>query len=85
MGDLPIPRGWLVEPDIEVKIKWCDVQIQEKKSRIVRHRQDIEDLIKGRIIEFEANIMMLEKEVYDLEQKRMRLIPIEVEVEPEKN
>lgn len=61
---------WLVSPDHEIEQKWIDVQIQEKKSRITRYKQDIEDLQKGKILDIECRISMLEKEVHFLSQKR---------------
>jgi hypothetical protein len=73
MSDIPVDGNWLVSPDAEIERKWIDVQIQERKSRIARHKQDMEDLIKGRIVDLEARILMLEKELKELEQKKIRL------------
>jgi len=73
MADLPIEGNWLVDPDNEIKVKWIEVQIQERKSRIARHRQDKEDLIKGKLVDLDARILMLEKELKDLEQQRIRI------------
>ena len=78
MADLQRGSNWLVSPNIEVELKWAEVAIQEKKSRIVRHRQDIEDLKKGAIVDLEAKIMMLEKEVTKLEEQKANLTPINV-------
>jgi hypothetical protein len=62
-------------------MKWIDVAIQERVSRIVRYRQDIEDFHKGRIVELEAKIMMLEKEVAMLQEKKAKGTPVDVEQE----
>lgn len=78
MADLQRGSNWLVSPNIEVELKWAEVAIQEKKSRIIRHRQDIEDLKKGTIVDLEAKIMMLEREVIKLEEQKAALTPINV-------
>lgn len=69
MADLPIVYNDEIEPDNKIEAKWCESQIQEAESRIIRHRQDIEDLVKGKIPQIEGNIMMLEKRKTHLEQK----------------
>ena len=80
MADIGSGQNWLVSPTQEIELKWIDVQIQERKSRVVRHRQDIEDLVKGQIVGLEAKIMMLDREIQELEIKKQRLQPIDVEV-----
>ena len=81
MADLPIEGNWLVSPNVDIKRKWIEVQIQERKSRIARHKQDIEDLMKGKIVDLEARIMMLERELIDLEQQKNKVTIIEVQGE----
>ena len=78
MADLGRGTNWLVSPNIDIELKWAEVAIQEKKSRIIRHRQDIEDLKKGTIVDLEAKIMMLEREVIKLEEQKAALTPINV-------
>ena len=73
MADLGISRNYLVEPNRDVKVKWLEVQIQERKSRCVRLRQDIEDLKRGRIVELEAQIIIAEKELTKLEEDKKLL------------
>ena len=68
MGDLNNQR-WLVDPNKEVEKKWVECQIQERKSKIAKLNQDIEDLLKGRVVELEAQIMMNEMELKSLEEK----------------
>jgi hypothetical protein len=70
MSDLGINKQWLVSPTKEIEDKWREVQIQERVSRIVRYRQDIDDLKKGKILELEAKIMMLEMEVDRLKSEK---------------
>ena len=71
MADLGVPRQeqWLVSPNQEIKDLWKNVRIQEIKSRIVRHKQDIEDLERGKIMDLTARIKMLELELRHLETK----------------
>lgn len=78
MADIPIEGNWLVSPDQEIERKWIEVQIQERKSRIARHKQDIEDLIKGKMVELESRILMLEKELKELESKKNRVTSIDI-------
>ena len=70
MSDLNVNSRWLVSPTKEIEDKWREVQIQERVSRIVRYRQDIDDLKKGKILELEAKIMMLEMEVDRLKSEK---------------
>ena len=69
MADIGVNKQWLVSPTKEIEDMWLTVQIQEKRSRIARHRQDIEDLQKGKLTELNASIKMLEMEVKELEGK----------------
>ena len=73
MADLGTGTRYLVEANRDVKSKWLDVQIQEKKSQIVRIKQDIEDLVKGRIIQLEAALLMLDREILKLESDKKLL------------
>jgi hypothetical protein len=81
LADLQTEGNWLVSPDTDIKRKWIEVQIQERKSRIARHHQDIEDLLKGKVLDLEARIMMLERELSDLEREKQKLTVIEVKKE----
>ena len=67
MADLS-NKNFLVPETNEVKKKWLQCQIQEKKSRITRLNQDIEDLLKGRIVELQATVIMHEKELEKLNE-----------------
>lgn len=70
MGDIGERQQWLVSPTKDIEDKWIEVQIQERRSRIVRYKQDIEDLMKGKITELQAKIMMLELELKEIEARR---------------
>jgi len=70
VADLQVEGNWLVSPSTEIDKKWIEVQIQERKSRIARHKQDMEDLLKGKIVDLEARILMLELELKELEAKK---------------
>ena len=69
MADIPIQGNWLVSPTREIEKKWIEVQIQERKSRIARYKQDKEDLLKGKVVDIDARIMMLEIEEKELTNK----------------
>ena len=73
MADLQVEGNWLVDPTADIKRKWVEVQIQERKSRIARHKQDIEDLKMSKMVELEARILMLDLELKDLESQRNSL------------
>ena len=70
MADIQYEGNWLVSPTTEIERKWIEVQIQERKSRINRHKQDMEDLIKGKLVDLEARILMLDQELKELEAKK---------------
>lgn len=70
MSDLPVPQNWLVSPDSAIEEKWREIQIQERISRLERHKLDIEDLKRGKIKELEIKITMLEKEIEFLKNKQ---------------
>jgi len=80
MADVGTQQQWLVSPDSVVERMWLEVQIQEKKSRIARYKQDIEDLVKGRMVDLQAKIIMLEKEIKALEQHKID-VPVEEDAE----
>jgi len=75
MADIGAPQQWLVSPTKEIEDKWVEVQIQERVSRIARYKQDIEDLKKGRILELEAKILMLELELNEIRARKTAIIP----------
>lgn len=60
---------FLVEPNHSVKILGIQTNIQERKSRIVRLTQDIEDLQLLAIKQKEAEIEMLKLDLIELEKR----------------
>jgi len=71
MSDIGERQQWLVSPTKEIEDKWIEVQIQERISRIARYKQDIEDYKKGRILELEAKIMLLELELKEIRARKI--------------
>lgn len=71
MSDIGERQQWLVSPTKEIEDKWVEVQIQERISRIARYKQDIEDFKKGRILELEAKIMLLELELKEIRARKV--------------
>ena len=77
MADINVKQQYLVSPTKEIEEKWLGVQIQERVSRIARYKQDREDLKKGRILELEAKVMMLEMEMEHLKSQQTLDVPEE--------
>ena len=67
MADKGIQSNALVDPTREMTEMWIKVEIQQKRSIIVRKNQDIEDLQKGRILDLTAQIKLHELEIKKLE------------------
>jgi hypothetical protein len=78
MSDLRVEEMQLVDPTNDIKRKWVEVKIQECRSRKARHQQDMEDLIKGKLVDLEARILMLDLELKKLEQELVHLTVIDV-------
>lgn len=79
MADIPISKNYLVSPTKEIDEMWIQVQIQERKSRIARYNQDIEDLEKGRILDLRARIKMCELEIHKLESELLQSQSLDVD------
>ncbi len=69
MADIKPPQQFLVTETNEVKKKWLQCTLQEKKSQISRLTQDIEDLKQGHLVKLEAHLLMLEKELAFLQNQ----------------
>ena len=63
MADLPIPRRYAVEPNVEVRRLWVDQQIAEKETRVKRLEADAEEIMRAQISRIKADIIMLKREV----------------------
>jgi len=57
----------LVKPSDEVEKRWLMVQIQERKSKIARFKQDIEDIVNGKIVALEAQVLLAQQELQKFE------------------
>ena len=79
MADMGI-RNHLVEPNHDVNILNLQTMIQEKRSRIVRLIQDIEDLELMAIKQKRAEIKMLELDLAELNQRLDTITPTDAEV-----
>ena len=72
MADLGIPQAqWLVPATDSVKQKWLEVKKQEVRSKIARAKQDIDDIMNGRVIGLKAQIEMWELELNKLNQAKI--------------
>lgn len=64
----------------EMKLKWIAARKQECRSKLVHHKQSIEDLVRGKIPEIERQIMGVEQELEQLEyQEKMLQSSVEAE------
>lgn len=77
MADIGSGANWLVSPTAEVEDMWKRKQIQEKKSQVAAAlralsecKQKIEDLQNGVMLDINARIIMLKKEIGFLELER---------------
>ena len=75
----------IVKPSNEVERRWLMVNIQERKSRIARFTQDIEDFMKGKIVALEGQILLAkqEQQKFEIDLKKLDGVTIEVNVTPE--
>lgn len=70
MADLPIPKRYEVQPNVEVLRLHCDQQIAEKETRIKRLEADAEEIMRASIARIKADIIMLKREVAKLYEKK---------------
>jgi transcriptional regulatory protein LevR len=64
-SQLPVPVNQTRETK-EMKLKWLQSAKQERISRIVHLKQNIEDLLKGKIPEIERQMLCAEQELQNL-------------------
>ena len=72
-SNLPVPVEQSKETR-DMKMKWLQVAKQERISKIVHLKQNIEDLLKGKIPEIERQILYSEQELSNLKQAEELLI-----------
>lgn len=73
MADLGTGQHWLVTADAEVEKQWVKVQINERISRIRGTKAAIDDLEKIQKERLTGNLMMLERELKELQIKHHTL------------
>jgi hypothetical protein len=79
MADIGSNR-YLVDPNLKVKVLAKEVEIQDRKSRIVKLKQDIEDLTEMAIKSKQAELEMLELEYQKLNEDLAILKPQDAEI-----
>lgn len=83
MADLPVNKRYDVPVPKSVRLKMQEVKIQEFKSRIVRMRQDIDDLINGQVKKLEGELEMLQKtlKLYEMQYQEIKKQPDVLEID----
>jgi hypothetical protein len=70
MADLPVPREqYLVTPNADVEKLWLKSAIAEKEARVKRLEADKDEIIKSRVLKIEATILMVKREIVELNNK----------------
>lgn len=79
MADLPIPREqFIVSPNADVEKLWIKAAIAEKEARVKRLEVDKEEIIKSQVLKLEATILMLKREIVELNNTLNNTEPIDV-------
>lgn len=79
MADLPVPREqYLVSPNADVEKLWLQSAIAEKEVRLKRLDADKEEIIKSRVLKIEATILMVKREIVELNNQLNNKEPIDV-------
>jgi len=79
MADVPIPReNFLVSPNSDVEKLWLKSAIAEKEARVKRLEVDKEEIIKSQVLKLEATILMLKREIVELNNTLNNMEPIDV-------
>ena len=61
MADLGIPGGCNPVPNVKIHRLWTEQQIAETEVKIKRLEADVEEIIKGHLKKYEAEILMLKR------------------------
>ena len=81
MADLPVPREqFLVTPNADVEKLWIQSAITEKECRVKRLEIDKEEIIKSQVLKIEATILMVKKEIVELNNQLTKKEPIDITV-----
>jgi len=67
MADLPVQKEqYLVSPNADVEKLWLKSAIAEKECRVKRLEADKDEIIKSRVLKIEATILMVKREIVEL-------------------
>ena len=67
MGDLQVSKEqFLVTPNADVEKLWLQSAIAEKEVRVKRLEADKEVIIKSQVLKIEATILMVKREIVEL-------------------
>ena len=79
MADVGVPKEqFLVSPNADVENLWIKSAISEKEVRVKRLEADKEEIIKSRVLKIEATILMLKREIVELNNQLNNMDPIDV-------
>ena len=79
MADLPVSREqYLVSPNADVEKLWLKSAIAEKEARVKRLEADKDEIIKSRVLKIEATILMVKREIVELNNNLNNQEPIDV-------
>lgn len=79
MADLPVPKEqFLVSPNTDVEKLWLKSAIAEKEARVKRLEADKDEIIKSRVLKLEATILMLKREIVELNNQLNGMDPIDI-------
>jgi len=79
MADIGVPKEqFLVSPNADVEKLWIKSAIAEKEVRVKRLEADKEEIVKSRVLRIEATILMLKREIVELNNQLNSMDPIDV-------
>jgi hypothetical protein len=79
MADVPVPREhFIVSPNADVEKLWLKSAIAEKEARVKRLEADKEEIVKSQVLKLEALMLMLKREIVELNNKLNQMEPIDV-------
>ena len=81
MADVGVPREkFLVSPNADVEKLWIQSAIAEKECRVKRLEIDKEEIIKSQVLKIESTILMIKREIVELNNQLTQKEPIDVTV-----
>lgn len=73
MADIGVVTHYEVKPNVDVHKLWCQQQIAEKETRIKRLEADIEEIVRAKTAQIQAQIIMLKRETAALYERKDKL------------